>query len=204
MVDTKLLPVRTEAAMNGITTNLTTHEATIERGLKTFVEVGQALQAIRDGKLYREQYDRFEDYCKERWGWNRDRAYKLIAAADAAGNVSQGIHAAPESERVARPLAKLPADEQADAWEEVVTDAEEAGEKITAKRVQQVVAKRAKKTKPDPSVALAEAEMLQSNTLTMILDLNDPKASAGWIAKQCDRKYFRELVGYLNGHLTTG
>lgn len=35
------------------TERLTDLETTIERGLKTFVEVGQALMEIRDGRLYR-------------------------------------------------------------------------------------------------------------------------------------------------------
>jgi hypothetical protein len=122
--------------------SLAQHEDTIERGLKTFVEVGQALQAIRDGRLYREQYDRFEDYCKERWGWNDRRASQLIAASGAVGNVSKILGTGPSTESHAAPLTKLPVDEQADAWEEVVIDAEETGEKITAKKVEQVVAKR--------------------------------------------------------------
>ena len=38
-------------------------ELVIERGLKTFVEVGAALLGIRDGRLYRETHATFEDYC---------------------------------------------------------------------------------------------------------------------------------------------
>lgn len=117
-------------------TSLADHEATIERGLKTFVEVGQALQAIRDGRLYREQYDRFEDYCKEWWGWDKRYCNRIIGAAEV--KIALGP-TGPASERVARPLTKLPEEEQADAWEEVVTDSESTGEKITAKKVEQVV-----------------------------------------------------------------
>ena len=46
----------------------------------------------------------------------------------------------PESERQARPLAKLPAEEQPAAWKEAVETAPEG--KVTAKHVEAVVAKR--------------------------------------------------------------
>ena len=94
-----------------------------------------ALAAIRDGKLYAVEYASFDSYCQDRWGWNRDRAYKLIAAADVAGCIQMDTKPATESQ--ARPLTKLPADEQPDAWEEVVAEAEATGEKITAKKVEQ-------------------------------------------------------------------
>ena len=64
---------------------LTDCEATIERGLQTFVEVGTALLTIRDRRLYRAQYKTFEDYCQERWGMSRPRAYQMIDAAAVGG-----------------------------------------------------------------------------------------------------------------------
>ena len=57
---------------------LTECEAVIERGLRTFVEVGEALLRIRDERLYRETHGTFEDYCRERWAMRRevaDRAF---------------------------------------------------------------------------------------------------------------------------------
>jgi len=69
--------------------DLAAHEAVIERGLRTFVDVGQALLSIRDGRLYRAQFGTFEDYCRERWGWERRHAYRLMDAAAAVENVSK-------------------------------------------------------------------------------------------------------------------
>ena len=46
-------------------------EAVIERGLKTFREVGAALTEIRDARLYRGGYDTFEDYLSARWAMQR-------------------------------------------------------------------------------------------------------------------------------------
>ncbi len=66
---------------------LTELEAVIERGLTTFVEVGQALLEIRDSRLYRETHATFEAYVKERWGWGRTNADNYIQAARVAVNV---------------------------------------------------------------------------------------------------------------------
>ena len=84
---------------------LAQHEATIERGLKTFVEVGFALMAIRDGRLYRQNHGTFEAYCQGRWGFTRMRASQLIAAAEVAQNVNNCLQIPPpmnEAERVAK------------------------------------------------------------------------------------------------------
>ena len=59
-------------------------EKTIARGKKTFVEVGLALAEIRDLKLYKHEHNSFEVYCREKWGWTRQHAYRLIEAAPIA------------------------------------------------------------------------------------------------------------------------
>lgn len=38
-------------------------EQTIERGLNSFVEVGEALAKVRDLRLYRDEYGTFEELC---------------------------------------------------------------------------------------------------------------------------------------------
>lgn len=72
---------------------LATCEKTIERGINTFVEVGEALAEIRNSKLYRASHKTFEAYCDGKWKFTRQRAYQLIdqakvvrAVADAAGS----------------------------------------------------------------------------------------------------------------------
>ncbi|MEI6451832.1 MAG: hypothetical protein WCP98_18055, partial [Actinomycetes bacterium] len=62
---------------------LTDLEGIIERGLDTFVDVGEALAEIRDRQMYRETHATFEAYCRERWGWSRSYAYRHIEAAQA-------------------------------------------------------------------------------------------------------------------------
>jgi hypothetical protein len=57
-------------------------EDVIARGMKSFIEVGTALPKIRDERLYREKHAMFEDYCRKRWGWSRQRAFQLIEVAE--------------------------------------------------------------------------------------------------------------------------
>lgn len=79
-------------------------EAVIERGLKSFVEVGQALARIKDEDLYKSLgYRRFEDYCRERWDLSRKRAYDLTGAYETVRQLSpMGDIPLPTSERQAR------------------------------------------------------------------------------------------------------
>ena len=104
------LPVRV-----AISTRLQQLENIIERGLAPFVEVGKALQQIREGRLYREAgYTRFEDYCRERWGWSRIHAHRQIEAAKVAG-ILLPTGNTPASERQARELARVKTDGALDA-----------------------------------------------------------------------------------------
>ena len=60
-------------------------------------------------KLYREQYDRFEDYCKERWGWSPQHAGYVIGVADVTLRIEEiSSIAPPVNAAQARPLTKLP------------------------------------------------------------------------------------------------
>lgn len=68
-------------------------ERVIERGMTTFVEVGEALADIRDSKLYRASHKTFDEYCRERWGFDRTYAYRLM---DGAKTVQAMGAAAPE------------------------------------------------------------------------------------------------------------
>jgi N6-adenosine-specific RNA methylase IME4 len=114
-------------------TRLEQCEAVIDQGLKTFTDVGKALLEIRDLKLYRKEYDTFENYCQKRWGWERRHAYRMIDAAQVVENVSHGTQIVPISERQARPLTSLEPDQQREAWQRVIEKAPATG--ITASLV---------------------------------------------------------------------
>jgi phage N-6-adenine-methyltransferase len=115
---------------------LSQHEGIIERGLKTFVDVGGALLAIRDKRLYRQDHGTFEDYCRERWGMERRHAYRLIDAADVVNNVSNWTQNVPTTESQVRPLTSLEPDQQVEVWQRAVETAPNG--KVTAAHVQAV------------------------------------------------------------------
>jgi hypothetical protein len=81
-------------------------EVVIRRGLKTFVEVGEALLTIRDRRLYRTTHGTFEEYCRSTWQLSDRHANRLVQAAEvseALGPIGPKI----ENEAQARELAPL-------------------------------------------------------------------------------------------------
>ena len=109
-------------------------EQVVARGLRTFVEVGNALAEIRDQRLYRVGHRTFEDYCRERWDLSRPYAYNLIDAAAVSAIADTAGLPVPASEAVARalvPLKRDPARVRA-AWADTVA---EHGPTPTARQV---------------------------------------------------------------------
>jgi len=103
-------------------------EVVISRGQKTFIEVGNALEEIRDERLYRLKYSTFEEYCKAKWGFDRTYASRLISAASVTllpiGNKLQ-------NEGQARELAKVDPKRREAVMDAVVS----SGATITAKAI---------------------------------------------------------------------
>jgi hypothetical protein len=63
------------------TATLAELEHIVDEGADTFIKVGTALQEITRRKLYKEAgYSSFSDYCRERFGFSRQRGYQLISA----------------------------------------------------------------------------------------------------------------------------
>lgn len=87
---------------------------------------------MRDKRLYRVTYGTFEDYCEQRWGMKRQRAYQLMEAAQVNGNLSKIFDTLPENDAQARELAPLAPDEQRLVWDVVQQTA--PGGKVTAAR----------------------------------------------------------------------
>ena len=133
-------------------------EAVIERGEKTFVEVGNALSQIRDDRLYGETHDTFEEYCRGRWLISVPHASRLIGAARVTDHLKT-LHArnVPGSIRQVEPLLSLRSDDGGkgtkrtidlkkveEVWEEVVKQApkaEDGAPHITGNHVRAVVNK---------------------------------------------------------------
>ena len=135
---TDISPIDSQAVLtSNESVRFTELEGTIERGIKTFVDVGNALAEIRDSRLYREQYGTFETYCRERWGMAYGYARYLIDAASVTDNLHHGEGCLlPANERQARPLAQLEPEQQREAWQRAVETAPDG--RITAAHVQRV------------------------------------------------------------------
>lgn len=112
-------------------------EGVIQRGLNTFVDVGNALLEIRDSRLYRAEFGTFEDYCIGKWNMQRAYAYRLISAAEVVSNLSPIGDILPSVETQARPLTRLEPEQQREAWAKAVETAPNG--KVTAAHVQSVV-----------------------------------------------------------------
>ena len=129
---------------------LATLEATIERGIRTFVEVGSALGEIRDARFYRFTHGTFEDYVSDRWEMSRSKAYRLIEGAEVARLMSpNGDTPRPATEAVARELASLAYSDPDAAREAYSAAVEASGGRPTAAIVREVVtAKRESRIAP--------------------------------------------------------
>lgn len=114
-------------------------EVVIKQGLEIAIEVGQALSTIREKRLYRLEFDTFEDYCLHKWGKRRQVVNRMIAASDTLLNLEPMGSILPQSERQTRPLTQLQPEAQREAWKEVVQQAEQTNQPITAAKVQDVV-----------------------------------------------------------------
>ncbi len=132
--------------------SLAYHEAIIERGLTTFVEVGEALLAIQQERLYRDGYASFDQYLAERWHMTRQRAHQLIGAAEVSAVVSTMVDTTqPATERQARELAPLIRNEFREqpevireVWSGIVETAERTEMPITSAAIRSAVRERVK------------------------------------------------------------
>ncbi|MBW4692217.1 MAG: hypothetical protein KME27_10670 [Lyngbya sp. HA4199-MV5] len=117
------------------------------KGMQGFWDGVQALQIIRGERLYREEYDSFEEFCQTDLNLSRDYAYMLMKAGEVYANLMLEmptiVGILPESEAQLRPIAKanLAPEEQREAWAEAVAA---AGGKPTAAVVKAVVDRRSR------------------------------------------------------------
>lgn len=114
-------------------------EGIIAQGLKSFVDVGNALQEMRDRKLYRDTHRTFEDYCREQWGMERAHAYRLIDSAQVVEQLEMSPigDILPANESQARHLTRLEPEQRAQAWQAAVDSAPNG--KVTGEHVERVV-----------------------------------------------------------------
>ncbi|MBW4456519.1 MAG: hypothetical protein KME55_29655 [Nostoc indistinguendum CM1-VF10] len=126
---------------------------------KAFYLAGKALMQLRDRKLYRNTHKTFEEYCRERFGFERRYPYRLMESTVVVDNLmkmcpnrtqndlvvdtsaldsSEG-QVLPINEYQLRPLIGLEPEVQREAWQQSV---EAAGGKVPSGRVVKDVVQR--------------------------------------------------------------
>jgi hypothetical protein len=128
-----------------ITKRLFELEKIITSGQKTFIAVGLALMEIKDGKLYKDKFSSFEEYCQSRWGWGRHRALQLIESAEIANELPKTVLRKLNNSEQALALKNVPKEERI----EVIEKASENGKSLTAESIKRTGSKCPPK-KPKP------------------------------------------------------
>ena len=125
-------------------------EAVVSKGVRTFIEVGDALAEIRDSRLYRSEFATFQEYCETKWQFSRMRASQLISSAKIMKQIPDECKPG-FTEKSARPLVHLSKNKCISVVKSVVKTAQKTGRKITAKTVRE--AAESVKTRPRGGLA---------------------------------------------------
>ncbi|YAF98330.1 MAG: hypothetical protein AB3A66_12030 [Nodularia sp. CChRGM 3473] len=183
---------------------------------RAFYEAGKALMELRDRRLYRSTHKTFEEYCKDRFGFERRHPYRLIEAAEVVDNIIKmcpnwtqneieteatkvhpdQVQILPTAEGQVRPLTKLEPQQQQEVWQQAV---EEAGGKVPSGRVvKDVVQRIMEKTKVPNTYQIGE--------VCQILAKDNPDLrgkGGGWCIVTAVHDYSCS-VKIWNGELTVG
>ena len=125
-------------------------EQQVEQG---FYLTGSALRELRDRKLWRSSHGSFEEYCRDRFGFVRRQAERLIAAVAVYDNLRpNGSQIMPTNERQIRELVSKEPDEQRRIWDKAI---ERSGGKAPSGRTVEEIAKTTEVKKTEPSSSLA-------------------------------------------------
>lgn len=122
-------------------------ETKISRNLGAFIEVGQSLQEIRDGRLYRDSHSAFADYCADKFGLARrtiDQTIQDAATAAKVSEISPTFHVANEGQAHALGLVLKAArgddGQKAAVVREVIGAVEASGDRVTADLIKRTAA----------------------------------------------------------------
>lgn len=107
----------------------------IHAGQKTFIEVGLALAEIRDSKLYKADHKTFDDFCHSEFGWQRQRAYELISAAEVTKSLPAECNQKITNENQAAALSKVEPASRAEVLEKAADAAKAEDKPLTARHI---------------------------------------------------------------------
>jgi hypothetical protein len=137
---------------------------------RAFFEAGKALMELRDRRLYRSTHKTFEEYCRDRFSYTHRHVNYLIAGCLIVDNLKMGTNSSqngsqdemgtnssqiwPTSEVQVRPLAQLEPQQQPEAWQQAVEQAE--GKVPSGRIVKDVVQRIMEKTKVPNTYQIGE------------------------------------------------
>lgn len=169
-------------------------EAKIQAAAQTFVDAGQALVVIRDRRLYRETHATFEDYCRQRWGFNRSRASQLIGAHELSTIVDTAGMAPLRNEAQARELIPL-RDEPKAVCDALAEARQQHGPQPTAAQIREVV------RPPEPpgsDMRFSRIENAADSLRTL-----PPVSQLAWPTEPGDVAAMDDALAFLDGWLPT-
>jgi hypothetical protein len=109
-------------------------EDIIENSFDAFKKTTQAFFQIQSGKLYRDDYTSMQDYCQERWGFNRSYGYRLAATGELIIELEKhGDKYLPENETQAREILKVKPEKQIEVLDKAIEKAN--GKKPNSKQI---------------------------------------------------------------------
>jgi hypothetical protein len=155
---------RTRADIDLASASLKDVESYIAPRLRGFIEVGFALIAVRERRLYLQAgFDSFELYCRERWQLEDRHARHMVDAAQVAHITDRATEGTDvplvANEAQARELAPLLGrpDELGEVWRKVAERAAESGSRITAPLIRQARREFEQHRQPSPRPGPAPA-----------------------------------------------
>ncbi len=175
-------------------------EGTVRAGLKTFVDVGHALQKINAGEAYKLRgYANMAQYCEKEFGISYQTGQRLIASAAAADKIQEITGELPKSEAAVRELE--PVINNKTTLKQVATELKKAGTTVAAATaetiktvVKNVIEKRdGKQTelvvpKPAPPKKIEEAPAINAAPVTAPVTALDFCPGCGSVPESYVRK----------------
>ena len=185
---------------------LANYEETINQGITGFKKVAEALLAINVGRLYREEFKTFQEYCRVKWDFTARHANRLMLAGNVVKNiesdqlVSSVPTAVPENEAQTRPLQSLPAQQQVAACRIV---AQNPGKQTTksfvnaADKVTGKIPKEEKSTPPSTELGDEKPRVQSYTPTTPDKDIAQPNGDLEKLVELLDQAQTqaRKIVG---------
>ena len=97
----------------------------ISEGLQTCFDTGLALTEIRDSKLYREDFNTFDEFCRQTYQFGKAYAYRLIGSSEIKQDIESRSPTAAKlitNEQQARALAEVPPGDQVKLLKDLARD----------------------------------------------------------------------------------